>query len=68
MSLQLVIVGLTIFPMKRVLFVSLSKISMRKGRLNSMAGGRDTVIISAAVAAAASAPLSSTSRAALWTT
>lgn len=65
MSLQLVIVGLTIFPMKSVLFVSLSKISMRKGWLNSMVGGRDSVIISAAVAAAASVPLSSTSRAAL---
>ena len=65
MSFQLVIVGLTIFPMKSVLFVSLSKISMRKGWLNSIVGGRDTVIISAAVAAAASVPVSSTSRAAL---
>lgn len=65
MSLQLVTAGLTIFPMKSVLFVSLSKISMRKGRLNSMVGGRDIVTISAAVAAAASVPVSSTSRAAL---
>lgn len=68
MSIQLVIVGLTIFPMKSVLFVSLSKISMRKGWLNSMVGGSDNVIISAAVAAAASVPVSSTSRAALCTT
>lgn len=68
MSIQLVIVGLTIFPMKSVLFVSLSKISMRKGWLNSMVGGSDNVIISATVAAAASVPLSSTSRAALCTT
>lgn len=65
MSLQLVMVGLTIFPMKSVLFVSLSKISMRKGWLNSMVGGRDSLIISTAVAAAASVPLSSTSREAL---
>lgn len=68
MPIQLVIVGLTIFPMKSVLFVSLSKISMRKGWLNSMVGGSDNVSISAAVAAAASVPLSSTSRAALCTT
>lgn len=66
MSLQLV--GLTIFPMKSVLFVSLSKISMRKGWLNSIVGGRDIGIISTAVAAAASVPFSSTSREALWTT
>jgi len=55
--------------MKRVLFVSLSKISIRKGRLNSMIGARErAIILGVAAVADASVPLSSTSRAALWIT
>lgn len=64
--------GFTIFPMKRMVRVYLSRINRRKGLLNLTRGGwgksPDLQVISFTVAPAASVPFSWTFSTALWIT
>lgn len=64
--------GFTIFPIKRTVWVNLSRINRRNGLLNLIRGGRgkspDLQVTSFTVAPAASVPFSWTFSMALWIT